>query len=219
MLCRGAIRYCVQAHVAKAGFDIKGEEAVVVLQPPLHATGPVSNSVEGSLTMCWCIPRGRAFAGLTADKDVYAGGEVAVVTVEARNSSGQKLRGVNVQLKRHVALWARNHKGPRWVDKVAVKSTPGIGLGQSLEGPTARRVELALPPDLPPTLAGTLVQCHYTLEVELQAGRGVSSIRVSVPVCIGAASLPPSSEAVEVPPDWKPTKVYSTIVALPEAAA
>lgn len=220
---RGEIKYQLQGRASKSGFsfDMKGQKTTVTILPYQGVNAsPVSNAVTKNVMSCCCLSQGQATARISLNKDVVICGENTPVLLEGRNNSSQSFQSFEVNLKRRVKL-ASNQGGSTsfntqiFSETVASTSTPGLRQGEVVEGSTARQVSLWIPNDLPPTLEGSLIQCHYVAEARMKGNVGTKSLRINVPV-----RLLPSPSSVNTkggkdvhryttpPPEWKPREVF-----------
>lgn len=207
---RGEVAYQLKAHVAKPGFDIKATAPVLVRQHPPLATHATANSAQDTINCCCCFSQGTAAMQAAADKDIYVAGESVRVTVQAKNSSSARFKAVEVQLKRCLVLSAYGNPASGYsnyksIDTLVKVKAPGLGPGEAAEGPGARSVTLALPPDLPGTSMGNLLQAWYWVEAILDGGVGKTALRVRVPVGIVPAVPAGAGPQYATPPQgWAP---------------
>lgn len=223
---RGEVIYklCARASKGTFSFDIKGRSTITILAPYYNDARPIFSSSTKNITQCCCLSQGHATAQISLDRDVVVDGENVEVVVQARNESSQSFQKLRVKLKRRVKLSSNSTSSTSYytqlfTDTMASFEGPGLRPGEIAESSTARRVKLTVPANLPPTLEGRLIQCHYVVEAELKAGLGTSSIRTSVPVRV-TAKEPPVNDSTEKddmesvpelsnpPSDWKPREIY-----------
>lgn len=219
---QGEIIYILRAYVEKSGFDIKGEFPLLILNKlPTISPQPAGNYNESNISSCCCISKGRASIQISIDKDILLCGDTVGVTVQARNLTSAPFHSILLSLRRRFGL-ASNISLPgsintqRYTETVCTASAQGLQPGECVEGASARCINLAVPPNTPPSILGMMIQCVYTLEAELRGGFGLSSLKVFVPVSVlncprGDMIARQENLLLQAPEGWNPSQVFPTV--------
>ncbi|GAB4822500.1 hypothetical protein N2152v2_009546 [Parachlorella kessleri] len=212
--CRADVIYKVKACCHTPGMfspSIKASQQLLVYQRLQTVPSSVMQQAEAEVYFCCCFRRGHASALIDVDRDHYVAGQQAQIRLQADNQSSDGFKAVEVRLVRRVVLqadfaWKRTEK-----DTVCKHTYPGVPSYTTLRGGLARLIPLALPPSLPPTTHGQLIQCDYFVEVVLKGGRCVSDLKMMTPVIIHPPQPQDAVFFAQPPPEWQPSKIYDPV--------
>ncbi|KAL4449547.1 hypothetical protein ABPG77_007191 [Micractinium sp. CCAP 211/92] len=222
------VTYTVNLIFHTPGFltrSIRSSQVLTVRQRMQSPPAIVDQSAELPLVACCCFNRGMLSAHVRLDRDKVQPGEEVGVILEVDNKSKLAVDVVELSLKREAVARERPSGGMtrRFHAELAKGQHPGVQPFTSLQGGLARRMQMRLPADLPPSMRGALITCDYFAKVKMKVGSFVKDIRLKVPLVVLAPQPQPTPEAPfyeERPPWWSPTEVQPPVgIQVPSAPA
>ena len=162
-------------------FDLRFVMPLIVLEPfPTHLIAPQRIDEVEHIKCCCCIDKGTITMHSTADKTAYLPGEMARVTCEANNTSGQNVTAIRATLRRLVHLstpggGTSNDKASVSTVEIPVTCPPGTNASAVLE--------LPIPQGAQHTTSLRLLACHFEVaSIAVTDGCCVSNATALLPV-------------------------------------
>ncbi|KAL4421523.1 hypothetical protein ABPG75_010814 [Micractinium tetrahymenae] len=222
------VTYTVNLTFHTPGFltrAIRSSQVLTVRQRMKAPAAIVGQSAELPLAACCCFNRGMLSAHVRLDRDRVQPGEEVGVVLEVDNKSKLPVDGIELSLKREVVARERPSGGTsrRFHSEMARTQHPGVQPFTTLQGGLAKRMQMRLPADLPPSMRGAIITCDYSVKVKMKIGSFVKDIKLKVPLVVLAPQPQPTAEAPfyeERPPWWSPSEVQPPVgIQVPSAPA
>eukprot|EP00200_Dunaliella_tertiolecta_P002717 CAMPEP_0202337334 /NCGR_PEP_ID=MMETSP1126-20121109/50_1 /ASSEMBLY_ACC=CAM_ASM_000457 /TAXON_ID=3047 /ORGANISM="Dunaliella tertiolecta, Strain CCMP1320" /LENGTH=447 /DNA_ID=CAMNT_0048927489 /DNA_START=131 /DNA_END=1471 /DNA_ORIENTATION=+ len=204
---RALICYYVQAvcvKPSKFSQNIRSEPLPfkLVSACPVPFTGPAEFKDSQTSMVCCCIPKGGISGSLVVPTNVAHAGSEMVIKGHLDNKTSAPIKKVMVNLVQRTTL--ANDRGYKFSDFVAFLAKVDVNCSQAALQPgsaTSLECRLPVPPYIPPSTSGKLIQIDYSVELVGRMGVLTRSFKLKVPILISA--LPPTGPAV-APPQMPP---------------
>lgn len=200
------VKYKVKAELAMhdSGGKLKATQPLVILNDLRgQANQPETHVKEGTVRLCFCIPRGNVALEARLDSNVYEAGKTARVHVKVRNDSSVDIENFALKLMQVIHLRGKDddtneHK------RVSLTNTVCAEKYEGCKSEDAKECDIDLPlkahnGEIQPTTKGAHIQCTYHIDIEMQVS-WAPDIEIHAPVILTA----PSNDWWQqwAPPQW-----------------
>jgi len=155
---KAAINYNVKVFVDMPGSDIKAKEKLIIAELLTQRVLPVAETKVKS----FAFTKGKLQFTGEMGKNVLIPGEIVPIHIKIENPTDKVVQAIKIKLMRVLNIKAKiMHKVT--TKEMAVWKFPGQSNGVNWDGV----VEIQLPEKIYPSTNGSLIQCAYTMSIEL----------------------------------------------------